>query len=111
MHPPPSPRRFERPTPVSAIPAESPGASKRKPKPPRVGVSRLRRATGYGTISSGTRPTETFARLDQKRKGKKIGNDEWYHPHNPDAVGVGRDDRLADVSRAPLLPEAESAAG
>jgi len=38
-------------------------------------------------------PSKTFeevTRFDRKRKGKKLSNDEWEHPHDPDAR-VGRD--------------------
>jgi len=33
---------------------------------------------------------EDLARFDKKRKGKKLSNEEWEHPHDPDAR-VGRD--------------------
>jgi transposase len=37
-----------------------------------------------------TNDEQAVNRFDRKRKGKKLSNDEWEHPHDPDAR-IGRD--------------------
>jgi len=61
-------------------------------------LTKLAKASGIGT------PTRAdLARIDRKRKKKKGSNDDWTHPHDPDAKITKMKDGRAHLAHIALV--------